>query len=843
MLHKLLFHNRSLVLLVTLLAALTLFSGAAAPVYAAIHPQVMTSFTTPGGQVRGLAWGDNSLWLADDQTIYRLGAGGALQASYPITYSVTDMAWFENSLWVYADGGGVYKLNAAIQISETLPISYWCCHAMEWAQGYLYVTDYNAGSVHKHNRAGQPLSAWSFSPYMHPEGMTYDGASLWIGDSESRVVYRYSVTGTLQDQVDLSTLESCDYTCHTTLAWDGRYLWYAGKNTVYQLDLTGPFADANAGLAGVSGSAAAWGDYDGDGRLDLVVIGTAGAAPLTKLYHNDGQQAFTDSHAALPNLSRGSVDWGDYDNDGRLDLLLLGCGDAACSARVTRVYRNLGGGAFANVAAAGLPGLADGQAAWGDYNNDGRLDILLLGHNGSTGVTRIYRNNGNGTFTDIQQLTQGLYSGAVAWGDYDRDGRLDALVTGCYTATCYLTSLQIYHNAGGDKFDLAFSGGGARYSAVAWGDYNNDGYLDFLLTGSMGWAGAETCKTFIYRNDGGTGFTDIGTLLPGACHGSAAWGDFDNDGQLDLALAGETTPDGYNAQLTGLYHNAGNGDFTDIRASLKDVSGGAATWGDYDQDGRLDLLVTGSGVANIYHNGNAAPNAAPSAPNSLQAACAARDCTLAWTAPADDHTPAAGLSFNVRVGTTPGGSDVVAPMALANLGYRFVPRPGNAGERPSFSLRGLAPNTTYYWSVQAIDTAAAGSPFAVEGSFITSAQTFTYLPLVVKAAPPAANTLWSGTTSAGYPVSFEVTPNGQQWSNFKLKVGFQFGGCSGTSETVFSGPGVITNNTLAYSGSWSFTGQYTSPTSASGTYSIVNYYVAGCGGYLTQSGTWTVSRP
>lgn len=704
MLKKALAPIRSL-LFVTLLTVPAFFYSAATPAYAAIHPQVMTSFSAPGGQVRGLAWGDNSLWLADDQTIYRLGAGGALQASYPITYSVTDMAWFENSLWVYADGGGVYKLNEALQISETLSVSYWCCHAMEWAQGDLYVTDFNAGSVHKHNRAGQPLVSWSFSPYMHPEGMTYAGGSLWIGDSSSRVVYRYSVTGTLQDQVDLSVLENCDYTCSTTLAWDGRYLWYAGKNTIYQLDITGPFADANAGLAGVSNSAAAWGDYDGDGRLDVAVIGSAGAAPLTKIYRNDGNQVFTEIPASLPNLTRGSVDWGDYDNDSRLDLLLMGCGDAACSARVTRVYRNLGNGAFANVVSAGLPGVADGQAAWGDYNNDGRLDILLLGHNGSTGVTRIFRNNGNGTFTDIQQLN------------------------------------------------------------------------------------------------------------------------------------------GYNAQMTHIYHNAGNGDFTDSAASLKDVVSGSAAWGDYDRDGRLDLLLTGSGVANIYHNEGAAPNTAPSTPNNLQAACSAQDCTLTWMAPADDHTPANGLTFNVRVGTTPGGGEVVTPMALTNSGYRLVPRMGNAGERLSFYLQGLAPNTTYYWSVQAIDTASAGSPFSTESTFASGALTYAFLPMVVKAAPPAANPPWTGMTSAGYPVSFEVSPNGQQWSNFKLKIGFQLGACSGTAETIFSGPGSITNNQFTYSGPWSFSGQLTSLTSASGTYSIVNYYVASCGSYLSQSGTWTASRP
>jgi hypothetical protein len=106
------------------------------------------------------------------------------------------------------------------------------------------------------------------------------------------------------------------------------------------------------------------------------------------------------------------------------------------------------------------------------------------------------------------------------------------------------------------------------------------------------------------------------------------------------------------------------------------------------------------------------PNAPPAAPTGLSATFSNNTVRLNWNALADDHTPAAGLSYNVRIGTTPGGSDVVAPQALAN-GARLVPQIGNAGPGLSAFYQ-LAGGQIYYCSVQAVDTSFAGSPFAAE---------------------------------------------------------------------------------------------------------------------------------
>src|SRR5262249_55448567 len=119
-------------------------------------------------------------------------------------------------------------------------------------------------------------------------------------------------------------------------------------------------------------SSLAWGDYDNDGRLDLLLTGATGGGNVSRLFHNDGNGAF---HNATPpgpaGVSSRSAAWGDYDNDGRLDLLLTG--DTG-SGFLSRLFHNDGGGAFHDATPAGLPAVSISSAAWGDYDNDGRLD-------------------------------------------------------------------------------------------------------------------------------------------------------------------------------------------------------------------------------------------------------------------------------------------------------------------------------------------------------------------------------------------------------------------------------------------------------------------------------------
>ena len=251
---------------------------------------------------------------------------------------------------------------------------------------------------------------------------------------------------------------------------------------------------------------------------------------MAQIYRND-DGTFTDISAGLTGVDLGSVAWGDYDNDGDLDILLSGRDGGGIY--VTLVYRN-DGGTFTNISA-GLTGVAASSVAWGDYDNDGDLDILLSGvDSGNNRAAQIYRNE-DGTFTDIGAGLTGVSDSSVTWGDYDNDGDLDILLSGWDGVLNRVA--RVYRNDDGTFTDISAGLTGVEDSSVAWGDYDNDGDLDILLSGQDG---GDNPVARVYRNDGGI-FTDISAGLTGVAFSSVVWGDYDNDGDLDILLSGETS--------------------------------------------------------------------------------------------------------------------------------------------------------------------------------------------------------------------------------------------------------------------------------------------------------------
>src|SRR6185369_129549 len=170
--------------------------------------------------------------------------------------------------------------------------------------------------------------------------------------------------------------------------------------------------------------------------------------------------------------------------------------------------------------------------------------------------------------------------------------------------------------------------------------------------------------------------------------------------------------------------NTGAG-FSTVTASvapgLPGVSSGSIAWGDFDNDGRLDFLLTGAGKSQLWRNDMpVASNAPPAAPTGLSSTLSGATVSLSWNPPADDRTPSTGLNYNLRIGTSPGASDVLAPMALTD-GLRLLPALGNAQAGTNAFVFNVAPGRDYYWSVQAVDTSFAGSPFAAEQQFTVAA--------------------------------------------------------------------------------------------------------------------------
>lgn len=357
------------------------------------------------------------------------------------------------------------------------------------------------------------------------------------------------------------------------------------------------------GVVDVHQSAVAWRDFDNDGDQDFVLAGRAepdAGSAATRGYRNHRGAGFVDIQADVVDVGeyRPALGWGDYDNDGDLDLALAGTDPQ--NNDVCVIYRNDGSGGFQDVDADLTP-IRACTLAWGDYDSDGDLDLLAAGDAGAHDArTIIYRNDGDDTFTEVGAGLVGLFYSSVAWGDYDNDGDLDLAAVG-YDSDETPRSI-IYRNDGGTFLDIDAGLTGVAGGSVAWSDYDNDGDLDLALAG-LKTPDTQDNISKVYMNDDGT-FVDIEAVLAPAGHGSSiAWGDCDQDGDPDLAICGAVDAD--TAQST-IYKND-QGVFTPIAAGLVGVKSCALAWADYDIDGDLELMLTGqtdagAPLTRIYRN-------------------------------------------------------------------------------------------------------------------------------------------------------------------------------------------------------------------------------------------------
>lgn len=225
------------------------------------------------------------------------------------------------------------------------------------------------------------------------------------------------------------------------IALNGIYSPTTGYETVLLKNETDTFTKVTVPFNGINNAyGLEWNDYNKDGNMDLLISGADGNNwPFTALYKNNGNSTFTEINSGLPYTKLGSIDWGDYDNDGDPDILINGVSYYSSSTTneyLNKIYRN-DNGTFV-MADSTLPAVAHGVSRFFDYNNDGLLDVAIIGHYNETyeiayPIFKIFRNNG-GTFIDINDTTLiGMSYASIDFGDFDHDGFTDIVTLGSNT--------------------------------------------------------------------------------------------------------------------------------------------------------------------------------------------------------------------------------------------------------------------------------------------------------------------------------------------------------------------------------------------------------------------------
>ena len=351
------------------------------------------------------------------------------------------------------------------------------------------------------------------------------------------------------------------------------------------------------------------------------------------------------------------------------------------------------------------------DADWGDYDNDGDLDLVLAGSAGGIEQTIIFRNDSL-TFVRTNFELPGNAYGKVNWGDYDNDGDLDLLISG---GNEWNRKAVLFIN-----MDSSFVQSDDEFEAVAFsssnfGDYDNDGDLDIILSGM-----SETGPvTKIYTNNNNR-YTDILAPLQQVNGNGVIWGDYDNDGDFDVLVNGYSE---YDSSFTTVIYQNYKGCMVDIDNNFPGVDYGSVEWGDYDNDGDLDFLISGMNyftgpLIKIFRNETDQINTPPDPPKTLSAVRDGDDLVFTWGDGQDKQTETPALTYNIRIGTTPGGQEIKSAMSDLVSGYLIQPKIGNVNHNKQWRLKGI-PQTKFYWSVQSVDNAFSGSAFSEEQVFVT----------------------------------------------------------------------------------------------------------------------------
>ena len=498
---------------------------------------------------------------------------------------------------------------------------------------------------------------------------------------------------------------------------------------------------------GLSKASVSWGDFDRDGDKDLAIMGqsnTEGA--VTAIYENkDGE--FINTNQNFAKLYDGDISWIDLNKDGFLDIVVSGFNQTP----QTKVYLSKENATyFEPTDDFGLPQLFSTKMAWGDLDNDGDLDVLFTGIDSENNYffELFWRENGKNNFVQEERWNvQGISNAALLIADLDLDGDNDIIYSGERMDGDYIyagqrnyhinkwvdvrmesfpireSSLAVYYENSSDRLIFSQIGednNGKAVSAstsdshkplalkngdISYSDFNNDGFIDYVISGEDD-DGNPITKLFV------GGKTRLITNTEGDNDGDGISNS--NDNCPNTANSNQADSDG-----DGIGDVCENYEFSESSIELIGLRESTVNWVDYDMDGDLDLFLTGlddQGAKSILYETeirNKINNPPPKITGVEVEDLDFGNVKFKWNKPIDDYSKE-GIGYVVRIGTSPGGSELSNTHSNLQTGERLISEPPMIYN--NYFETQLEPGK-YYFSVQAVDSGLKGGEFSDEISY------------------------------------------------------------------------------------------------------------------------------
>ena len=476
---------------------------------------------------------------------------------------------------------------------------------------------------------------------------------------------------------------------------------------------------------GLSEGAVSWGDYDKDGDKDVAVMGQSSSLGAVTILYQNNAGVFENTEQNFVNVFGGDITWVDLNKDGYIDLVVSGY-DGVLTTPSTKVYINtiVGPSNIFIEPSEGyeLPQLFSTKMAWGDLDNDGDIDLAIAGQDAEDNfVFNVYFKDDttNNYIKDdgFGYEGNGFINGDLKIVDRDLDGDNDIIYTGedrdgyAIGGTVFNTYIKATNNYNNyynnytpglknSAIEVAKLSVASNNISVLSSGEDNDGNIKLFL-------------------DGDENQTD---RFPTLKNGDLAVADYNNDGKNDILFTGENQS---GVPVTKLFkqvpassYSAESYDFKDSGIELIGLRASTANWVDYDMDGDLDLFLTGvgeSGAETLLYQTEVAnkKNNAPSQITGLELVDLGNgNVRFNWDLPEDDY--ATNLGYVIRVGTTPGGTELSNTESDLVTGERLISKAPPIYN--NFYDMQLDPGN-YYWSVQAVDPGLKGGVFSDENAF------------------------------------------------------------------------------------------------------------------------------